>query len=242
VVAAGLLASLAVPLGLLNGNLVRFDLVANSLGEPRLASFTDNPALISGFLAPKQINRYDWSKQYFGRSSTWLRYNYNPSSSSRPASGLWTSTSIVADVVSTSDRSRFSVYGLEACYNFHRFAIDHPQTIDLGGGVTGTVLAWHDGKNGLEWTTIYWHWPVKENGHIRYERMVLMLPDNGRIEVQAPDSVAVGGVGSRLNDALGRGRLGDAHVSERQRLLRRFLVVFAREIVQNQPAAPKVQR
>ena len=75
--------------------------------------------------------------------------------------GLHTSSPIVADVISTSDLSSFSAYGIEACYGFHGYRLKDVERVDLGG-VVANVVSYTNTKTRSDWTNVYWIWPVRE--------------------------------------------------------------------------------
>jgi len=237
--AGTVMLAVALPLAVLNAGLVRFDLVANSFGIPRLIDFTNHPARLDGWSVPRKIGQYDWTKRFFGDSSTWYRFQLVPTGKARTDGKLWSSVPVIVDVVSTSDQTRFSAYGLEACYRFHRYNISDTNNVDLGGGVVGTVLAWRDGKSPILWNTVYWYWPVRDGNRTRYERMVVLLPDQGQTLVQVPNQVVLDPSGTRSSPVAGAtAKVGDSKLSSHDRDVRTFLVAIARDVIAHQGKAP----
>jgi exosortase/archaeosortase family protein len=217
---------LGAVLSVTNENLKSYDLVANALGGARLTSFSDHPYAPDGWSA-RQTDRFTWARPFFGDDSTWLRYTY--SSQFGSSAPLRSSLPITGDVIRTSNLRSFSAYGVEACYKFHGYKLRDVANVALGGGVTGQALSFANPKQKLDWTVVYWIWPVKTAGaSTRYERITLYLQGSGnaKLDIAGP---AVKGVkslrgGLSRTDELDR-RLGDT---------RAFIVAFARSIVVGQ--------
>lgn len=210
-------------LALTNSRLGSYDLVANAVGTPKLASFSDHPATPDGWGAAKS-DQYEWAKPYFGDSSSWLRYTLTPGTS--PDLALASNRSITADVISTSNLRSFSAYGVEACYRFHGYKLRDVASINLGGGVTGQTLSFYNAKQQQDWTVAYWIWPVKRGDATRYERVTLYIQDSGTSTFAAaePDGVR----------SLRGGLSGRDPVARKLSTVRSFLVEFSRQVVQNQ--------
>jgi hypothetical protein len=169
---------------------------------------------------------YTWAQPYFGDDSTWLRYEYFE----RGAGGdLHTNLPITADVVNTTSLESFSAYNVQACYNFHGYAMRDVAQVALGGGIEGQALSYSTGSNG-DWTIVYWIWPVKAKtagGSTHYERVILYLQDTPSTQVKAP--TVTSGIKS-LDGALSPNNAEDARlIAERS-----FMVQFARQVVQAQ--------
>jgi exosortase/archaeosortase family protein len=229
-----LVGLVGVPLAVLNSNLKSFDLVADALGVPRLASFSDYPAVPDGWEA-HLADRYDWAKPYFGASSTWMRYTLFPGTS--PELRLQSSDAVVADVISTSNLRSFSTYGVEACYRFHGYKLRDLAEVDLGGGVRGRSMSFYNPKLAQDWTVVYWVWPVqtaeRTQKPTRFERITLYIQGSGQTSIEAGASSkrvpADPGVKS-----VGEGLKGADPVTRRLTTVRAFLVEFGRDIVQSQ--------
>lgn len=215
--ALAVVAVLAAPLTVANAHLGAYDLVANAVGTPKLASFTSYPATPEGWRAAKSA-QYDWARPYFGASSTWLRYTMFPG----VASGLALSSdqAVTADVVSTSNLRSFSAYGVEACYRFHGYKLRGLSTVALGGGVSGQALSYYNGKQRQLWTVVYWIWPVLDGQRTRYERVTLYLQGTASATFD----------GRTLGAERGRPGSVDHHALA----VRSFLVEFARQVVRAQ--------
>ena len=209
-------------LAVANSGLRAFDPVANALGAPKLASFTDFPATPDGWRAQKS-DEYDWAKPYFGASSTWVRYVMFPGAGEDVA--LKSDQAVTADVISTSNLRSFSAYGVESCYRFHGYKLRDVAAVDVGAGVTGQALSFHNTKQQQDWTVVSWIWPVKTGEATRYERVTLYVQNS--VNATFP-----GGVGAGIHST-GRGLGGDI-VERRLVAARAFLVDVARGVVRNQ--------
>lgn len=224
--ALGLVAVVALVLGVNNTSLKGFDIVANATGEAKLASFSTHPAAPLGWSAAYNTS-YTWAQPYFGDASTWLRYQYVPTSG---AGNLHTNVPITADVVNTTNLSSFSAYNVQACYNFHGYTIRDVAQVGLGGGIRGQALSYSTGRHG-DWTIVYWIWPVKSGGATHYERVILYLQDTAGTTVYSSVRPAVvKSLGGALDPAKARDR---QLIGERS-----FMVDFARQVVHAQAGVP----
>lgn len=232
--ACGTTIVMALSAGVANASLRSYDLVASTLGTPRLAAFVTAPSHPLGWRVSKS-DEYTWARRFFGDDSKWVRWRYDwGGGSSDP---LRSPDSVISDVIQTADLGTFSTYGLEACYRFHGFKLRYVRSVDLGGGVVGNVLSYYNTKAKSDWTTVYWHWPVQTADGTRYERVTLMLINSAETELEAPlpsPSVARS-IGLRLHNALGQNQEG----TQDQRLarIRGFAVAFAADVIRNQQAA-----
>ena len=190
---------------------------------------TTSPAVVPGYAAAN-VATYPWSRRFFGSDSTWYRYSYYSTT------GL-TSSSITADVVSTTALGRFSDYGIEACYKFHGYSVSGERSFDLGGGVTGNVLTYDNPKQHMQWNVVYWIWPVKSDKGNRYERVVLLMPGKASVTAlaggPAPRTDPVRNLGLRTYNAASGHDTGEAHLGRSKQ----FLVEFARTLVRTRPGA-----
>lgn len=279
-----------------NAELRDYELVADELGAPRLSSFSAAPHAPAGWDV-KEVNRYPWGRQYFGRDAEWIRYRFSgaPATASRtagvtlgaaskpaaskPAASMpvaskpaakgdlsltnpkpeATTTSkgslalrttpspkvqplqstfaagsakaqlgrprpsgpsgppIYADVITTSNLRSFSTFGVAQCYRFHGYRLDEEREIDLGGGITGLLVAYHNTKLASDWTSVSWVWPVATPEGTRYERVTVMTkvatrtstsissieeqPEVGRDELIAFATELIGGQSERATVA-----------------------------------------
>jgi exosortase/archaeosortase family protein len=234
-----LVALLGVPLAILNSGLQSYDPVANALGVPRLASYSDYPAVPDGWRA-QLSDHYDWAKPYFGETSTWLRYTLFPGVS--PDLSLQANQAVTADVISTSNLRSFSAYGVEACYRFHGYKLRDIAEVDLGGGVKGQSLSFYNPKDQQDWTVVYWVWPVQTAKKVekptRYERVTLYVQGSVKTKI-GPDALSDKGTKDLQKSdqgvrSIGSGLSGTDEVGRRLIDVRSFLVAVGRQIIHNQ--------
>ena len=195
-------------LAVANFNMRAYDLVANAAGEPKLPSLAVHSAAPAGW-RPYFSDSFAWAKTYFGQDSTWNRYDYRIFSSSAVSAG---GLPVTADVIDTTDLESFSAYGVLACYQFHGYNLKDITSVNLGGGIKGQTLSFQSSTAG-DWSVLYWIVPVlSSGGTTSYERVVLYLLDDGNIVLKAPGLGSARGLATERN----------------------FLVVFARDLIQNQ--------
>jgi exosortase/archaeosortase family protein len=224
---AGLLVVAAVG-SVFNANLLDYDPISSSVGTPRVGEFAQVALKPEGFTG-QAVSRYEHGKRFFGEDSTWVRYQYAGYSDGPLRSEI----PVLADVINSGNLQSFSDFGVEACYRFHGYSTAGVKRVDLGNGVVGTVMNWVD-PDELAYTALYWVWAVRQGDGIRYERVVLLLQDDGQSQVTSPplrESVARQ-LGLRADEAVRGSSSGDdGDVSERQIELRSFLVQFGRQLV-----------
>ena len=237
--AVGVIAALA---GTMNSSLASFEIIGDDLGQARLTSFSSRPGKLEGFNRPKKIAEFPWARRYFGESSKWSRFIFDPTANDSKSSigKYWASTGWYADVISNSSIDRFNTFGIEACYRFHGYTLGKQETFDLGGGVVGTVMSWVEPGRKTVWTSVYWHWPVKSGKTTAYERVTLLLPDNGGLKLLTPaDSVETSEkVKASETPTVGTPTI-NGRVDAMYSTKRNFLVGAARELIANQQKAVK---
>src|SRR5437870_4787317 len=151
-VALIVLTMAAASLGAANSGLARYGLVASELGKPRLAGFSQSQGHLAGW-SVTQSESFTAGLRFFGETSTWKRFLYLDHGTDA-ASQLRSSAPVIADVISTSDLHSLSVYGVEACYNFHGYKIQYFGNADLGAGITASLITYHHPKLHSDWTTL----------------------------------------------------------------------------------------
>jgi exosortase len=220
------LLPVALLAGVFDNGLTRYDPIASSVGTPRLAGFARSGTDLDGFEA-EPVATFANGKRFFGEDSTWVRFSYR----GYGTTDLRSDVPVLADVINTSNLQSFSDFGLEACYQFHGYGMQDVRRVDLGSGVTGTVLRWQDPANGLKWTTLYWIWAVRQGAQIRYERVVLLLNEVDAAGLVAPE------VTEDLTDSFAfradeivQGRAG-SELTEREIAYRSFIVTFGRRVI-----------
>jgi exosortase/archaeosortase family protein len=226
--ASGAVVASSLLLAAFNVNLQAYDLVATSFGSPRLASFAETRVAPPGWRV-EQTTQYEGYQRFFGADSTWRRYAFYDNDPTN--GGLGSLNGVTSDVIETGSRRALSAYGIESCYAFHGYKVSARQSVDLGGGVVGSVLTWSNPDDGRTWTTLFWHWPIKGATGTRYERTTLIVEDTDDLKLTAPpvDSELTKQLQLSLSDVL----TGTDDEAIRERLLdtRTFLVGFGREMV-----------
>jgi exosortase/archaeosortase family protein len=222
--AVGIVVLAALILGVQDSNLKQYDMVANAAGEPKLASYSLNPAAPDGWKASFYTS-YTWAQPFFGSNSTWYRFVYDPTGA---PTALHSSLPVTADVINSTQLNSFSAYGVQACYQFHGYKLRDAAQVTLGGGIKGEALSWSSGNHG-DWSMLYWIWPIKSSGATHFERVILYLQDIGR------NIVSVSGPVTGIRSLQGALRVSDPNdvrlINERA-----FLVDFARDVVRKQAA------
>ena len=231
--ALGLVTAVALFMGVANAGMRDYELVAGDLGAARLQSFADSPAVVPGFQVTPTAS-YPWAQRFFGKTSTWQRYTYSPASTTNFIVG---SSPVIADVITTDQLSRFSAYGIEACYAFHGYEIRDTSSYDLGGGVTGNTITYYNPKQKLEWNAAYWIWPVKKGTKTVYERVVMLMPSTAAVQTLAAGPQAktdlVRGIGLNIYSASKALRGSEPARDEKASSARQYLVDFSRQLVRS---------
>jgi exosortase/archaeosortase family protein len=224
VLVAGVIAGIA------NGQMGRYQLLAQDLGTPRLNDVSLSNAQLNGW-SLAEADGYPWVKQYFGSDANWTRYEYDWDANATNPSGFKSGEPVVMDVISTSDLNSFSTFGLEDCYRFHNYTILDARTIALGGGVTGHALTYYNRSTGSDWLAVYWEWPVLGSGGERYERVVLNMlnPDPNQLAAPPLQVDVRSRAGFALDDWLRGG--GNAELSQGMARARDFLIGFSQQVV-----------
>ncbi len=160
----------AVAIGVSDGALVRYSAVAGALGSARIAPLNALNAQLPGWQT-QYVSAFPQAQQFFGSAATWNRVLYS-SDSSAP---LRSSAPIYLDVINTTDPGTLAAYGLDACYRFHGYRIDGTYSVDVGSGVTGQVIDYHNPSQGTDWSALWWEWPYTDGTGTYYERVVIFV-------------------------------------------------------------------
>ena len=158
-----------------------YEPIANALGSTRIPADTVSAFSLPGWTA--QAQTHPWAAISLDKSASWIRYSYRQiaqvGGSSAGSTGAFT-----LDVVSTTDLTLFSTYGIEASYRLQNHPILAAEWIELGDGLTGHAVRYGLDGSGAMWTGIYWQWPVRAAAGVRYERVVLSARES--LTVRAP--------------------------------------------------------
>jgi len=162
----------AVIMSAVNASYARYEDLAGALGQPRVAAFQQTEATIPGWSSVLAAE-YDQSRQFYGDTSTWLRYRYHDGEGASLTAGA----AVFVDIITTDDPNALAAYGVEACYRFHGYFIQSQNEADIGAGVKGQLIDYTNTKLGRDWSAIWWEWPYDQDGKTRYERVVIFLAD-----------------------------------------------------------------
>lgn len=174
--------ALAIVLASVNTGYARFEPLVAAPGAARLAPFDVRTAHIPNWQSALVAN-YEEGKAFFGPTSTWERMLY----SSTPSASLRSSVPIYVDAINTPDANALSAYGIEACYQFHGFRVEASEKVDIGGGVVAEVLDYHSPRDLVDWTALWWEWPVTVGQKLLYQRVVLFVANGPRAEYLGAD-------------------------------------------------------
>jgi exosortase/archaeosortase family protein len=209
VIAVGAAAALLV--GIANSGYARYEVITGDLGNARLVRFDMRAAQIAGWSA-SFVQNLDQAKQFFGSQARWARLMYAPTASAR----LQSSHPLYVDVIDTEDAGSLAAYTIADCYQFHHFRIDGNVSADIGAGVTANVITYFDPKDRSDWSAIWWEWPKEFDGGVRYERVVVFIPNSSTVAFAGFDPSAPSSGNPEFDDA------------------ERFLISAARDIVRTQ--------
>ncbi len=160
----------AVAIGVSDGALVRYSAVAGALGSARIAPLNALNAQLPGWQT-QYVSAFPQAQQFFGSAATWNRVLYSSDSSA----SLRSSAPIYLDVINTPDPGTLAAYGLDACYQFHGYRIDSTVSVEMGSGVTGQVIDYHNTAQGTDWSALWWEWPYTDGTGTYYERVVIFV-------------------------------------------------------------------
>jgi len=173
--AVGVSVVVVMVLASVNSGYARFEPLVDVPGQARLAPFDVRTARAANWESAL-VATYEEGKAYFGSASTWERMLY----SSTAAASLRSSVPIYVDAINTPDANALAAYGIEACYQFHGFRIESVTKVDIGGGVTAEVIDYHSPRDLVDWSALWWEWPVRAEGKLLYQRIVLFVANGPR--------------------------------------------------------------
>jgi exosortase/archaeosortase family protein len=210
--AAVVAATLA--LGLVNATYAGFQPLGGDQGLPAISGFQPGRAWVPDW-ASRQLADYTHGRQFFGEDSTWTRSVYSPLASATMRANV----PVYLDVINTGDAATLAGYSVESCYSFHGYVVESAQRVELTAGLDASLRSYADPRGSTDWTILTWEWPVQHEGSLRYERIVVLLPDGDIGTFQGLPAVDLAGTAERFGDA------------------ERLLVTLARTMVANQLAS-----
>jgi exosortase/archaeosortase family protein len=162
--------ALAVMLGTLNRDMVdAVGLSARLSDGTHIASFARTQPQING-TQPIYVDQYDWSRQFFGRNSTYQRYAYLSGGGS---GSIW------VDTVVTDERERLDLFNLQGCYSFHGYDMAAVSTVDIGYGIVAQQLQFIVPDSGDRWVALSWTWPIMNGDSEAHERVTILQHIDG---------------------------------------------------------------
>jgi len=171
----------------INSGYSRYEVLADSLGQPTVLAFSPANATITNWNYAL-LGTYQQGQQFYGQNSTWDRYIYQSTSEA----SLQATTPIYVDVIATDDPNALAAYGVESCYRFHGYFIQSQSDVSLGTGLQGHLIDYTNPKGPLDWSAIWWEWPYLDGSKTKYERVVIFIqggPDaalSGAADVAPP--------------------------------------------------------
>jgi exosortase/archaeosortase family protein len=205
--------AVALVVGIANSSYARYEVITGDLGNARLVRFDMRAAQIDGW-SSSFLQNLDQARQFFGSQARWARLMYTPTA----AAGLRSSHPLYVDVIDTDDAGSLAAYTIADCYQFHHFRIDGEVSADIGAGVMATVITYFDAKDRSDWSAIWWEWPKEFDGGVRYERIVVFIPNSSAVTFAGFDP---------STPTSGKPEFEDAE---------HFLITAARDIVRTQLA------
>jgi len=167
---------IAAGVALVNASYSRYEQITGDLGTARLVRFDVRTAQIPGWSAAF-VESVPQARQFFGADARWYRLIYTPTASA----GLQSTAPIYVDVIDTDDAGALAAYTVADCYQFHHFRIDAQIAVDIGVGVTGQVVTYFEHRDRSDWSAISWEWPKQYDSKVRYERIVVFVPNSNAV-------------------------------------------------------------
>jgi hypothetical protein len=159
-VAAVLVTIAAAAATVASGDMDRFQPLLRDDGQPRLIR-TSSPPSLTGWTA-YAVGGYEWIRRYVSPDASWNRYAYSKAGV-RP---------LLVDIISSGQRAPITDAALSDLYRLHDHQLLNGRDVSLGDGVVGHAVAYVD-PTGAQWNAVYWDWPIRSGGGIRYERIVV---------------------------------------------------------------------
>ena len=212
--AGAAVAAATLVLGLVNATYAGFQPLGGDQGLPALSGFQPGRAWVAEWTS-RQVADYTHGRQFFGEDSSWTRSVYSPLASATMRANV----PVYVDVINTGDAATLAGYSVESCYSFHGYVEESAQRVELTAGLDASLRSYADPRGNTDWTILTWEWPVQQEGSIRYERIVLLLPDGDIGTFEGLPEVDLASAAERFLDA------------------ERLLVTLARTMVANQLAS-----
>jgi len=202
----------ALMMSFVNASYARFQPLGGDHGLPAITGFRPSEAWVPDW-SSRFLANYRHGRQFFGEHSSWTRSVYAP----LDAAAMQTNVPVYVDVINTDEAAALAGYTVEACYSFHGYTVESSRSVPLMTGLDAQVSTYVDPRKGTDWTILFWEWPYQEQGEVRYERVVLLLPDG--------DEAMMSGIPPADDATLVSARFGDAE---------QLLVTLGQTMVSNQ--------
>lgn len=162
----------ALTMAVVNASYAAFRPIGGDQGLPTISGFQPGRAWVEEW-SSRKVADYTHGRQFFGDDSTWSRSVYT----ALPDAVMRANVPVYVDVISTTDAAALAGYSVESCYAFHGYIVESAAQVSLSGGLSGVLRSYADPRGGTDWTILAWEWPTDREGAVRYERVVLLLPD-----------------------------------------------------------------
>jgi hypothetical protein len=168
---------LAVAAGLIGTQitLVPSTLIPSQLPTAR-TGWSPKPVTPTGWTTSTRTT-YSWADQYFGAGSTWERFRYRPTTSS----AVGVSTTMVVDVLTSSDAGPLSVYPAITCYKLTVPYLQSSESVSVGHGVTASLFYANtyaaESPTESAWALLTWTWKSGHGTATRYQRVTVLTVD-----------------------------------------------------------------
>lgn len=207
-----IVAASALTMSFVNAGYAGFQPIGGDQGLPAITGFRPSAAWVPDW-SSRFLAEYRHGRQFFGEDSSWTRSVYSP----LDAAAMQTNVPVYVDVITTDDAAALAGYSVEACYSFHGYTVESSRSVPMVVGLDAQVNSYADPRNGTDWTILFWEWPYQAQGVVRYERVVLLMPDG--------DQALMSGIPTGE---------GSTPVSARFAEAERLLVTLGRTMVGNQ--------
>ena len=167
-----IVAAAALTMSIVNAGYASFQPIGGDHGLPAVTGFRPSQAWVPDW-SSRFLADYRHGRQFFGEDSTWTRSVYAP----LDAAEMQTNVPVYLDVITTGDAAALAGYSVEACYSFHGYTVESGRSVPLAVGLNARVSSYADPRNGTDWTILFWEWPYQAQAAVRYERVVLLMPD-----------------------------------------------------------------
>jgi exosortase/archaeosortase family protein len=207
-----IVAAAALTMSFVNAGYAGFQPIGGDHGLPAITGFRPSVAWVPDW-SSRFLANYQHGRQFFGEHSSWTRSVYAP----LDAAAMQTNVPVYVDVITTDEAAALAGYTVEACYSFHGYTVESSRNVPLMSGLDARVSSYADPRNGTDWTILFWEWPYQERGAVRYERVVLLMPDG--------DQAMMSGIPPADDSTSASARFGEAE---------QLLVTLGQTMVSNQ--------